>query len=144
MANFTNKWKTPTNRATGIAAQAIAAGANYLGSEIDNLVNLDQDSSWQLNYDSAVSPAAGSTLELYILYDFGDAGVYEEGDAVPTDPIKPPLKIVALEADTDTHYVVFAASLLPHPFKVLVKSESNQSCTVTVLLETHPSHATQD
>ena len=35
MANAV-KWATPASRTTGIAAQAIAAGANFLGSEIDN------------------------------------------------------------------------------------------------------------
>jgi len=146
MSDFTLARTAKSAVSTGITSQAVAAGANYLGSEMDNsAAENPSDATTEITYDSASSPAAGKTLELYLLRA-PDGTNYEEGDASPTDPAdhKQPVLTLALDEDTDTHRFVFDHALPPDKCKWLVKSESDQSCTVTVKTWTTKPHLTQD
>lgn len=144
MANFSHGWVAKTSRSTGIAAQAIAAGANYLGSEIDRTSDtpIPDMAEVELTFASAVSPAAGSYVEIYMLIA-ADGTNYEDG-GVGTDPIKTRLKPVNLPADTSTHRITFQCSIPPSKFKLLIKSESNQSVTCTLLCYTYHSRSVQE
>ena len=124
---------TPTNRSTGISAQAIAAGANYLGSEIDNSANLDTLCDIEVDYTPGVGPTAGDYIEAYLVYA-QDGTNYEDGDATPTDPVKASVGIVRCFTDTTRRrFLISGVPLSQFKFKVLLKSEVAQSITVNAV-----------
>lgn len=126
-----------TSRVTGIAAQAIAADANYLGSAIDNATNLDLYADIEVTFVCAAGPGANLTLEVYLLYSLGGTN-YEDGDATPVDPKGQPIGMAAAYNDTNTHRQTFkGVPIEPYKFKILIKSELDQNATVTVLCYTH-------
>lgn len=126
-----------TSRTTGIAAQAIVAGANFLGSAIDNATNLDLFADIEVAFVCGVAPTANTVLEVYLLYSIGGTN-YEDGDATPVDPKANPVGTAAAYNDTNTHYqTIKGVPLRPSLFKILVKSELNRDATVTVLCYTN-------
>ena len=127
---------TPTSRTTGISAEAIAAGANYLGSEIDFSTILDTFCDIEIKYTNGVAPAAGKYLEVFLLVAMDDTN-YEIGDATPTDPMAIPVGTVRLYTNTtaDRIHTIKNVPLGQYKTKVLIKSESDQSCTVTATLK---------
>ena len=132
----TVNWTAKTGRTTGITAQAVAAGANYLGASIDNATNKDRFCDIAISSTFGTAPTADKTIELYLLYS-DDGTSYELGDA-STDPKKSPAAVQALAAIVSEQIAVFAGfQLAPRPFKILVKSEADQSDTLTVLCETY-------
>jgi len=131
------KWATPASRTTGIVTQAIAAGANYLGSEIDNGTNKDRFITVDLTFTCGSAPTADKTIELYVIYDVTSSD-YEEGDATPTDPKKSPVAIFAAKAVTAAQQIVFESiPIAPFAFKLLLKSELDQSASCTLLAYSH-------
>lgn len=132
----TVNWTVKTGRTTGIAAQAVAAGANYLGNSIDNASNKDRFCDISISSTFGTAPTADKTIELYVLYS-DDGTSYELGDA-STDPKKTPVAVQSVAAIQSEQIAVFAGlQLAPRPFKILVKSEADQSDTITVLCETY-------
>jgi len=128
------KWTAPTARTSGISAQSVAAGANYLGSEIDNETNLDMYAAVELSMTPGSAPTAGNVVELYVLYAI-DGTNYEQG-AVATDPEKSPAAVYAAKASTDAQAQTIMIPLKPFKFNLLVKSELDQTATITVDIET--------
>ena len=124
-----------SSRTTGIAAANIAAGANALGSEIDNSTNKDTECDIEVSITCGVAPTADKVMEVYILYAL-DGTNYEDGNAVgPVDPKKAPVGCVAVRAVTSAQKcVISGVPLRPYKFKVLLKSELDQTATTTVLL----------
>ncbi|MEA3226024.1 MAG: hypothetical protein U9Q07_08745 [Planctomycetota bacterium] len=127
-------WTEPTARTSGISAQSVAAGANYLGSEIDNETNLDQFAAIELTMTPGVAPTAGKVVELYILYAI-DGTNYEQG-GTSDDPARGPDAVFPAEASTSAQATTKHVRLRPFKFKLLVKSELDQEATITVKLET--------
>ena len=126
-------YTTPTRRITGISSQAIAAGANYLGSAIANDTNLDTLWDIEVDYTPAVAPTAGDYIEVYLLYS-QDGTNYEDGDATPTDPVKAPVGIVRCFTDTTRRrFLISGVPLSQYKLKVLLKSEVAQSITVNAV-----------
>ena len=132
----TVNWTDKTGRTTGIANQTVTAGANYLGSAIDNASSKDRFCDISISSAFGSVPTVDKTIEVYLLYS--DDGVsYELGDA-STDPKKMPVAIQSLAAVTTEQIAVFTGvPLAPRAFKILVKSEVDQSDTITVLCETY-------
>lgn len=131
------RWEVPVSETTGIAAQAIAAGANFLGSEINNGTNRDRYITVDLIFTCGSAPTADKTIELYVIYDPTSAS-YEDGNATPIDPKKSPVAIFAAKAVTAAQHIVFESILIaPFPFKLLLKSELDQSATCTLLAYSH-------
>ena len=126
-----------TSRTTGIASQSISAGANYLGSEIDNSSNLDTEANIEVLITCSTAPTANKTVEIYLLYAI-DGTNYEDG-GVSVDPTKVPVGIVAARNVTGAQRLTIeGVRLQPYKCKVLLKSELDQtSQTTTVLLYSH-------
>ena len=134
MATIT--WTEKTNRNTGIAAQTVAAGANALGNTINNAFNADRFCDVSMSTTFGTAPTADKTIELYVLYS-DDGTSYELGDNT-TDPKKIPVAVQSLAAITAEQVAVFSGiPLAPRPFKILVKSEADQSATISILCETY-------
>ena len=126
-----------TSRTTGVSAQSIATGDNYLGSEIDNSTNLDEFCSIEILGTPAVAPTAEDPLMVYIVYAI-DGTNYEDGDATPTDPKKAPVAVLLVKASTNAQKIAtLRVPLAPHKFKILVRNEADQSVTTTVLCRTY-------
>ena len=134
----TGKWTAGTSRTSGISAASLAAGANLLGSAIDNSTNLDAYLSVDLAWTCSVAATADKVIELYILYAI-DGTNYEDGDAVPTDPKKPLTAVFADDGGTGAQRQARVnIPLAPYKFKILLKSELDQAASsVTLLAYTH-------
>lgn len=131
MANF--PWNAMVSRTTGIAAQAVAAGANYLGSEIDNTANLDTHLDIQIGVTCGTAPTANKTVEIYILLALNGTD-YEQGNADPVDPTRPADALFVARAVTTAQVVTITGlQIPPAKFKILVKSELDQTASITVL-----------
>lgn len=125
-----------TSRSTGISAQAVNSGSNYLGSEIDNSTNQDQYINLVISSEFGTAPTENDTIEIYLLYAL-DGTNYEYGDA-STDPKKNPVAIQALAAVTSEQIMVFEnISVPPAKFKILIKSEADENGEFTVLCYGH-------
>lgn len=132
-AGGTLMWSSTTSRTTGISAQNLNAGANILGSEIDNATNKDQWCDISAAFSCTSSPTDGTELEVYILYA-ADGTNYQDGDASPTDPKGGYVgSFVARNLTTTQRPAPIQVRLKPFKFKVLVKSELDQNITNTSL-----------
>ena len=132
----TVKHEAASSRTSGISAQAVTTGANFLGSEIDNSVNKDLFLDFEFVFTSSVSPAAGKSVEVYLIYAV-DGTNYDDG-AVGTDPLGNPIAMISLPEDTSAHQTSrHQIQLTPYKFKILVKSESDQTVTITIDARTH-------
>lgn len=130
------KWKSPNSRTTGIASNVIASGANTLGSEIDNSTNKDRFLSITSNLQSAVAPTENTVMEYYILYA-PDGTTYEDGGA-SVDPKKFPVALHPVKNLTTFQNLVFSKiPLEPFKFRILLKSELNQSTNAIVSAYTY-------
>lgn len=135
MASF--PWNAGTPRTTGIASETVAAGANFLGSEIDNSSNLDTHLDLDVAFTCGSAPTANKVIEIYLLFSV-DGTNYEDGDATPTDPTKSLLTAVAARAVTSAQRVAIdQIPIPPKKFKILIKSELDQSASVTVLASSY-------
>jgi len=130
-------WPLPNSPDTPVNAQAIGAGSNYISAEID------QDSVRYIycdifcQYQHGTAPAAQSYFEFYFVRKEPGGTNYEDG-GTSVDPKSGLIASPTMDFnDTSTHYIMVAEHvLLPiNDFKLLVKSESNQSCTLTVKLQ---------
>lgn len=132
------KWSSGTSRTTGISSASINAGANSLGSEIDNSTNKDRWASCDLVFTCASAPTLNKVFELYLIYAI-DGTNYEAGDATPTDPVKIRAGVFPARAVTSAQRVALTnIPLSPFKFKCLLKSELDQNATsVTMLMYTH-------
>jgi hypothetical protein len=133
----TVKWGTPTARTTGIAAEAIAAGANFLGAAIDNATNRDRYLSVELVFTCAEAPTAGTTIELYILPS-EDGTNYADG-AADLDPASTPTAIFTVRAVTTAQRPPAEVNIPipPKKFKLLLKSEMDKSASCTLTASTY-------
>ena len=123
-------------RTSGINAASVAAGANCLGSVIDNSSNLDFHADVELVWSCSTAPTADRVLEVYLLYAL-DGTNFEDGDA-STDPRAPVMGAVPVFANTSVHrFLVRGIPLEPLAFKVLVKSRLDQAATITVNIKTY-------
>lgn len=132
-------WTGGTSRTTGISGATLAAGANFLGDAIDNGTNKDRFCAIEVTFTGASTPTVDTLLEIYILYA-ADGTNYEDGDATPTDPKKPPVGCVAARAVAGAQKQTLPAiPLSPFKFKILVKSELDVAITsaLTVLCHTY-------
>lgn len=131
-------WNAATSVSSGISSESVNAGANNLGTEIDNTTNKDRFLSFDLTFSCASAPTANTTIEVYILYAI-DGTNYEDGDATPTDPTKNPAAAVAARNVTGAQRVaVTNIPIQPFKFKILIKSELDQNATsVTLNAYTH-------
>jgi hypothetical protein len=130
-------WKGGTSRSTGINSAGVNAGANQLGSEIDNAANKDRFASLDLTFSCASAPTANTVWEVYVLYAI-DGSNYEDGGAA-LDPAKNPVGTIAARAVTGAQrQTLMNVPILPFKFKLLLKSELDQNATsVTMLCYTH-------
>ena len=129
------KWTTPTSRTTGIAAPSLSAGANYLGSAIDNDTNKDRWLHLDIEMTHGSSPTANTVHEIYLIYAI-DGTNYEDG-GVSVDPSKNPTLLFAVKAQTTTQRQSFVnIPIAPFKFKILIKSEVSQTATPTILAYT--------
>lgn len=129
------KYTTPTSRATGISAASLASGANLISSAIANGTNLDRFAVITISH-AQTTASTGSYFEVWMIRS--DNTNYEDGGTA-TDPSSSRL-ISSVDAfnDTDTHYAVLDNVILPpKDFKILIKSESSRTLTVTVTCETY-------
>lgn len=133
-------WTTGTSRTTGIAAVNLNAGANYLGSAIDNSANLDTWATISATFLCGTAPTAGTEVEVYLLYA-PDGTNYQDGDASPIDPVGGYVgSFIARNVTTQQYPVAIQVPLQPFKFKILLKSELNQnisSTSLTVLCHTY-------
>ena len=131
-----------SSRTSGISDASIIAGANYLGAAINNASNLDLQADVELAWSCGTSPTADKVLEVYLLYAL-DGTNYEDGAGNGTgsgdvDPKAPMIGAVPVYANTSGHrYLIRGVPLEPLSFKVLVKSELDQTATVTVNVKTY-------
>lgn len=137
MANAV-KWSSTTSRTTGISSASINAGANSLGSEIDNSTNKDRFISMTLTFTCSTAATENQVFEVYILTAI-DGTNYEDGDATPTDPKKASVGVFGNRNVTSAQRVNLENILIPpFKFKILLKSELDQNATsVTLLAYTH-------
>ena len=125
-----------TSRTTGIAAETVAAGANFLGSEIDNSANLDDEAAIEVLHTCSTAATAGGVLMIYLLAAI-DGTNYEDG-GTSVDPSRvPDMVVVTRNVTTDQRTTRWRVPLPPHKVKILVRSELDQSASVTVLLYGH-------
>ena len=133
------KWKAASSRTTGIAGSSMAAGANVLGSEIDNATNEDRWITCELTWTTSATSLVGEVVELYLLYAINGTA-YEDG-AAATDPKKAPVAVFVNDGGTGAQkQVVSRIPLDPFKFKLLIKSELTEACTadsVTLLAYTY-------
>ena len=136
----TKKWTNTTGRETGIAGAAIVAGANFLGSEINNAINKSQLANIEVNFTCAVAPTVNKVIENYLIYAISHtaSAVYEDG-SVAIDPTTTPIGFVAARAVTSAQRVTIKnIPLMPFRFKILLKSELDQNASgVSVHCYTH-------
>ncbi len=133
----TVNWTAPASRTTGIAAETVAAGANFLGSEIDNEANKDRFCAINVLIDSTGAAfTVNKTLEVYILYDV-TSSQYEDG-GTSVDPKIAPVAVFAVPAlATAIYQTAINIPLAPFAFKILIKSELDVEAAFTVLCETY-------
>lgn len=128
-------WNAFTARTSGISAESVAAGANFLGAEIDFSSIKDTDAAISIAFECGSAPTANKTLELYILYA-PDGTNYEDG-GTSVDPTGVPAGIVAARAVTTAQRgPTIVAKILPFKAKLLIKSELDQTAAVTVSILT--------
>lgn len=130
------KWTAGTGRSTGIAAQGVAAGANFLGSEIDNAAHKDRFATLDVLLGFTVAPSAGKTMEVYLLYA-ADGTNYEDGSAAVDPPANPVGVFPVRNVTGNQRMSLCGVPLEPFRFKILCKSELDQTATATVLCYTH-------
>lgn len=133
------KWQESNARDTGIANASLSAGANYLGSEIDNATNRDKFCSGDLAFNCAVAPTANKVIEIYFLHAVNGANYEDGSDSI--DPVGVPVACIPARAVTGPQRVALKNILVgPFKFKPLLKSELDQNATgVTLQLYTHNS-----
>lgn len=131
------KWKAPESRTSGISAASVTAGANKLGSEINNEVNLDRQAALELAWTCSTASTANRVWLVYILYDVTSAAYEDGGDSV--DAFKAPVGSFADDGGTAAQkQTLTGIPLKPFAFKVLLRSELDQNATsVTLLVETY-------
>lgn len=126
-------------RTTGIDTVTIAAGANYLGSEIDNATNEDLYLNLELSWQCTTAATENYVVECYILYAL-DGTNYEDG-GVSVDPKTTPATFfVDNGLTTAQQKSVINIPLAPYKFKILLKSELDQTTdtdATTLLAFTH-------
>lgn len=111
---------------TGITSQAIANGASYPGSDIDNTSNRYSLMAVEVEWSYSTAPTANKTVELQVLEAVD--GINYEDTARTIAAWSPP-------ADTNTHRRLLLSEypLLADKFKLAVKNtDTGQSITVTV------------
>jgi len=122
------------SRTTGIASASLTAGANSLGSEIDNTANKDRWATLELTFTCSTAATARKVVEAYLIYAT-DGTNYEDGDGTPTDPAKSPAGVfVNRNVTTQQKTTITGIPLEPLKFKLLLKSELNQDATSLTLL----------
>lgn len=127
-----SQWSSLATLTSGISTQTISAGANYLGSEIDNTVNRYRYLALEAYYDATgTAPAADKTLEFYLIAAL-DGTNYEDGDATPTDPKIAPIHVFACRNVDINRQSAWHIPIPPCKFKILVKSELDQEVSLTV------------
>lgn len=125
-------WQDPATKVTLQSSQSLAAGANLISTEQDQDAERYLYASFYLEFVAGTAPAADKYVELYVLPKDPD-GNYPDGGA-STDPNRVYYKgsFYTFE-DTSSHYEAIEHILLPiNDFKVLIKSEVDQSLTVTL------------
>lgn len=122
-------WSTPAARTTGIAAQAIAGAAAFLGSEIDGAGDTHLDIA--LTYAYGVAPTANAPLSVFLVFaadgtNYDDVTYYFVGQ-------------IPVGANTSTHYKSFVSiPIPPSKFKIRVlNGEATQGVTATVTAKTY-------
>lgn len=131
------KWKAPTSRTSGISAASLNAGANLLGSEINNETNLDRYLNLELTWTCSTASVLNEVVEVYLLYAI-DGTNYEDG-GVSVDPIKVQISFFSDNGLTTAQkQAKVSIPIPPFKFKILIKSElTNNATSVTVDAETY-------
>lgn len=128
-------WNNPTSRTTGIASESISDGAGYVGSEIDNSINLDDHLDVEVVLTPAVAPSGNTAAYLYLLYS--DGSNYEDG-GVSVQPVKVPVASILVRASTSAQRVVIdRIPIPPKPLKIMVWNGCGQSVTATVTAKSY-------
>lgn len=131
------KHAAKASRTSGISAGTLSAGGNLLGNEIDNATNKDKFLVGMLSVNCSTAPAADRVIEFFVLYDHAGDGSYERGSG-SVDPVRSPSYSVPVAAVTGAQfYPIPEIPISPSKFKPLLKSEINQSATVTLSLWTY-------
>lgn len=127
------KLQASSNRSTGVSTQAIADGASFTGSEIDNSTNRDTMADLEANYVYSTAPTAAKTVKIYQIYSLNGTN-YEETDA------KNLIASFSPPADTNSHRVMLRKGLplSPHKFKYVAENtNTGQSITLTLTCRTY-------
>jgi len=92
----------------------------------------------KLTWTCGTAATADKAIELYVLYAV-DGTNYEDGDATPTDPHKGMAAVFFDDGGTGAQkQTVVSVPLMPFKFKLLLKSELDQTASsVTLLAYTH-------
>jgi len=128
-ATHTFPWSTPNTRTTGIAAQAIAGAAAFVGSEID--AGGDTQLDIALTYAYGTNPTANVPLSVYLVYA-ADGTNYDDVTFVFVGQIP-------VGANTSTHYKSFVGVPIgASKFKLrILNGDAAQSVTVTATAKTY-------
>ena len=131
--------------AEGLSASVatISAGRNYLfTTAIANQTNLDKWADIQLHVVPGAAPTVDKVIEVYLLYSEDETN-YENGAGNGTsatndiDPKCMPVGLFhAIANSTAQRAMIHGVPLAPYPFKVLLKSELDQTCSATVTVNT--------
>jgi hypothetical protein len=125
-------WPDPATKVTLQSAQSLAAGANLISTEQDQDAARYVFASFYLEFVAGTAPAADKFVELYILPKDPDGNYPDGGTSVDPNSIYY-VDSFYTYADTSSHYEAIQHVTLPiGDFKVLIKSEVDQSLTVTL------------
>jgi len=133
--SYIQKLTSATLRTSGITDESVTAGANVLGSTIDNSENKDVLLDVEVTWTCGSAPTSGRTVDGYIIYAV-DGVNFEDGDG-STDPTKVPDFYLTTKATTSTQKGVRTGiPIRPYPFKILLENSLGQTATISVAVYT--------
>ena len=136
-------YKASSDRATGISAAALNAGANLLSDEIDNATNLQDMLDLELQWTCAVASTANDVVEVRLLIAL-DGANYEDG-GIAVDSKKTPIANFIDDGGTGAQRQArLMLPIPPHKFKLLLTSELDQDATSVTLTARTYSHDIAD
>lgn len=138
MTTYVQKHGALSARTSGVASEAIANAATFLGAEIDNSANKDRYLTIEAVWSYASAPTANKTLRLFIEYAV-DGTNYETAS-----PTQGQIANWSPPADTATNRLVIVRGrpILPGKFKIRATNvDTGQTVTLTLNAYTHNDEA---
>lgn len=128
----------PTTRTSGISSASVAAGANYLGSAIDNTTDRHTHAIAEVSATFTTAPTTGTWSLTFVRsldgtnYEAGAGNGTGSGDV---DPLRN--QVDALAPTANFRVVREAIPIGPGYFKPLIVSSLNQTGVFTVRVDTY-------